>query len=181
MRLTQAAHHFLMVQAATDPRGSHQTVLNARQHLEGRDIADTVYRNFGGIIRSNRRIDWKVEKDSGIGEGWLHIQIRSDKSEFGWRIDDNSIHFSGLPRAQVLAYIERQKSEEIQASSLVDLPYLRDRRVLSIRTPSEREIYFMLSGSYRNDPIRDYPQSMGEWRNAGIAYVKRLQDEFRLR
>lgn len=179
MLLTRAAHHLLMMTAAEAPREPMMSVANVRQHISGAGLETKLDRSIGGIHGATRMIDWRVEKDEGQEDGWMHARISSKNGPLEWRVENDLISVKGMPLSSIFAYEERVSAGSFPATDIVALPYLQERTIIDVTRPDEGGALFILSGSYRDNPIAEFPKTMGEWRNAGKAYAKQLQDDFK--
>lgn len=175
MLLTRAAHHLLMHEASASPRQAMMTISNARDHLRSAGVDNRVKKKIGSIHGQERNIEWIAEKDRGEIEGRLHARIMSKGETMNWRIDDDTISITGLPSSTLISYRARLKHAAFPATDLVSIAYLSGRNVFDMNA-SEDGAIFVLDGSYRDSAILEYPQTMGEWRNAGSAYAKGLPD-----
>ena len=175
MLVTRAAYHLLMLEAASAPRQSMMTCSNAMQHLRDAGIGNRIKKNIGNSYGTTRTIDWCIEKDPGKEDAWLHARLKSAKEPLEWRIDDDTISLAGIPESLVLGYRERLQTGPFPATDVVQIPFLSGRCIQDINASSTGTILVM-TGSHRDHAISDIPQSMGEWRNAGIAYERQLQD-----
>lgn len=176
MLLTRAAHHLLMLEAANAPRQAMMTCSNARDHLRHAGIENRISKTIGSQHGATRDIDWRIEKDQGQETAWLHARLTSAKAPLDWRVDEDTFALIGVPSSMILAYRERLRKGPFPATDIMDLHYLSGRLIQDIDA-SEAGAILIMSGSHRDGAIAEIPQSMGEWRNAGIAYAKRLQDE----
>lgn len=172
--LTRAAHHLLMIEGASAPRQSLMTCHNARSHLDGVGNRNRVNKTIGSISGHTRIIDWRVEKEPGCDQGWLHARLRSAKVPLEWRIDDNTMSLSGVPESVILRHRERLSVAPFPANDIVDLPFLTGRMVEDVDGNGAGAI-LILSGSHRDDAVAHVPMTMGDWRNAGMEYVKHLK------
>ena len=176
MLVTRAAYHLLMLEAANAPRQAMMTCSNAMQHLRGAGIDNRIKKTVGSVHGETRNIDWRIEKDPGQETAWLHARLTSAKVPLEWRIDDDTIGLVGIPESLVIGYRERLQDGPFPATDVVQIPYLTGRCIQDIDASGAGAILVM-TGSHRDDAISDIPQTMGEWRNAGMAYERRLQDE----
>ena len=176
MLLTRAAHHLLMIEAASAPRQAMMTCSNAMDNLRHAGIDNRIRNAVGSISGSTRKIEWRIEKDPGQETTWLHARLTSASAPLKWRIDDDTISVIGTPSSILHAYRERLTEGSFPATEIMDLRYLKGRCIEDIDLSGDGAI-LILSGSHRDGAIADIPRSMGEWRNAGIAYVKLLDEE----
>lgn len=175
MLVTRAAHHLLMLEAASTPRQAMMTCSNAMQHLRNAGIDNSIRTNVGNSYGATRTIDWRIEKDPGKEDAWLHARLKSAKEPLEWRIDDDTISLGGIPESLVLGYRERLQTGPFPATDVVQIPFISGRYIQDIDASSMGAILVM-TGSHRDDAVSAIPQSLGEWRNAGIAYERQLQD-----
>lgn len=176
MLLTRAAHHILMLEAASAPRQAMMTCSNAMQHLRDAGINNRIRTNIGNSYGATRAIDWCVEKDQGKEDAWLHARLKSAKEPLEWRIDDDTISLMGIPESLVIGYRERLQHGPFPATDVVQIPFLSGRCIQDMDGGTSG-VLLIMTGSHRDDAISDIPQAMGAWRNAGIAYEKRLQHD----
>lgn len=175
MLLTRAAHHILMLEAASAPRQAMMTYHNAREHLRRLGIDNKIKKTVSRIYGKTREINWCVEKDPGRETTWLHARLISGKVPLDWRVDDDTMALIGMPESLILRYRRRLEEAPFPATDVIQLPYLSGRCIQDIDASSTGAILVM-TGSHRDDAVSAIPQSMGEWRNAGIAYERQLQD-----
>lgn len=175
MLLTRAAYHLLMLEAASAPRQAMMTCGNAMQHLCDASNEKRIRTTVGNSYGTTRTIDWSIEKDPGKEDAWLHARLKSAKEPLEWRIDDDTISLAGIPESLVLGYRERLQTGPFPATDVVQIPFLSGRRIQDMDASSTGAV-FVMTGSHRDNAISDIPQTMGEWRNAGMAYERQLQD-----
>jgi len=175
MLLTRAAYHLLMIEAASAPRQAMMTCSNAMQHLRNAGIDNRIRKNVGNSYGTTRNVDWRIEKDPGKEDAWLHARLKSAKEPLEWRIDDDAISLAGIPESLIQGYQERLQDGPFPATDVVQIPYLSGRCIQDIDACGAGAILIM-TGSHRDAAVSDIPQTMGAWRNAGLAYAKALPD-----